>query len=169
MEWPRHGWWWTGLLGDDSCERSNLSTVIGRVGQRVIPPRVAFNRLVAGETLKRQGHDSTNCPPQPLARRPANPAPTLAPNRCQASSASGEANHRGNRPAVLCRDWRHRTSRTLRCECSKPRKPASRFLTAPTCWSSSWMNSPTNWGRWHSGARRPYGGSRSGPVKRMLR
>ena len=46
-------------VGDDSCERSNLSTVIGRVGQRVIPPRVAFNQLVAIETLKRQGHDST--------------------------------------------------------------------------------------------------------------
>ena len=46
-------------VGDDSCERSNLSIVIGRVGHRVIPPRVAFNQLVAIETLKRQGHDST--------------------------------------------------------------------------------------------------------------
>ena len=62
MEWPCYGCWRIGLLGDGSSERSSLSLTIGRVGQRVIPPRVALNRLVAVETLKRQGHDSTQLP-----------------------------------------------------------------------------------------------------------
>ena len=62
MEWPRYGCWRIRLLGDGSSELSTLSITIGRVGQRVIPPRVALNRLVAVETLKRQGHDSTQLP-----------------------------------------------------------------------------------------------------------
>ena len=103
--------------GNDSCDLSSLSTPVDAVGQRVIPPRVAFNRLVAVQAPEWHSGITLNRPSPRLAQCPATSAPTLAPIRCPASSASGEASHRSNRRAVLRRARRHRTSRTSGRKC----------------------------------------------------
>ena len=118
------------IHGVEESNPSTCRTTVDAVGQRVIPPRVAFNRL--GAVQAPECHRDS--PLTALRRGSHSVQPILREHSRRFDVRRGEANHRSNRHAVLRRDRRHRTSRTSGREWLNPPTPANRLPTAPTFW-----------------------------------
>ena len=103
---------------------TKLPITVPPVSQRVEPPRIAFNRSAAVQTI--EGHAST----QSGAPHRANFAPTLAPMRCHASFVNAGADRRSNRPAARRSHRMQQNSHTSKMRVVEPSITRQQISTA---------------------------------------